>query len=94
MIQQPIIVCHRDPDSSNEYRTFDQDGVNPIVVTLDYGADNLDDADMFKVWAQSQLVIASKLLDRDTPNAIAAAMHLIGAVSDAAANNGHSWPAS
>jgi hypothetical protein len=91
-IEPIVVVCHRDPDSSNEYRVFGA-GRNdwPTIITFDYGHSDLSDADEFAEWAASHLHEAVQLFLKATPNAMTAAAHILETISETAADHGHTW---
>jgi hypothetical protein len=53
-----VVVVVRDPDASNEYRTF---GAPVYTVDMDLGASDLSDPDEFKEWADGQHEEAERL---------------------------------
>ena len=89
-----IVVCHRDPDSSNEFVTFGE----PVeIIDIDYGRADLRNADEYKEWANGLLSTATHLIlnlrcDGDDAAADAAGdalVHIAKAVTQAAENFGH-----
>lgn len=51
VVEPVIVVCTRDPDSSNEYQVFG--APEPLIVDIDLGYMNLDDPIEFAEWAAS-----------------------------------------
>lgn len=54
-----IVVCVRDPDASNDYRTF---GCDPEIIDVDLGYHDLRDPEEFRGWAEGHLDTAERLM--------------------------------
>lgn len=85
-----IIICTRDPDSSNEYATFLSPGEDePTIHTLDYGRSDLSDPVEFAEWRNSHEQDAFALIRLRTTEGIRAGTHILDALAEAAENYGH-----
>lgn len=86
MSRTPIVVCHRDPDSSNEFHTF---GPKVRIVDIDYGYADLSDREEFEDWVGGLEGTVADLRKIGTFNALNAALHIEGAIGEARVNYGH-----
>jgi hypothetical protein len=84
-----IIVCHRDPDSSNDFVVFAEGQPAPRIIDIDYGRVDLRDTEEFNEWRDSLLDEVSALYKLGTPNAIEAGQHIANTVAEAIANYDH-----
>lgn len=83
-----IVVCHRDPDASNDFFTF---GDEVEIIDIDYGRVDLHDPVEFKDWRDGLLTQAIQLWDRGTEESRAAYQHIVNALAEATVNYGHSY---
>jgi len=91
-MSDPIyVVCHRDPDSSNEYLVFGDDDNDPRIeiYDVDYGYADLRSVEEFAEWRESHLERAAELLKKGDRASTACAGHIAQAVADAMDNYGH-----
>jgi hypothetical protein len=84
-----IIVCHRDPDASNDFVVFAEGQPSPKIIDIDYGRADLRDKEQFSEWRDSLLDEVTALYGLGTPNAVAAGQHIANAVAEAIVNYGH-----
>jgi hypothetical protein len=82
----PVVIVHRDPDSSNEFETFGE----IEVIDFDYGAVDLRSEDEFREWATSHLEEARLVRIRCGDEV---ADRIITIVADTASNYDHPVPA-
>ena len=82
-----IIICHRDPDSSNEFVVFAEGQPDPQIHDIDYGYADLRDPEEFEQWYENHRAYAEHLKAKvGTPNALRAAAHVIEAIDEAREN--------
>lgn len=84
-----IIICLRDPDSSNEFLTFTKGSHEPRIIDVDFGRADLRDPEEFAEWKASLLDEAEFLARQSTLNAQDAAKELFGIIDQAVEDFGH-----
>lgn len=82
-----IVISMRDPDASNEFRTFGDPDIT--IIDVDFGRADLRNPDEFAEWRLGHLEQADRLWKTRTPAAVEAAAFLVDVIEQARLDFGH-----